>query len=301
MNTGIQRVGGLRPSAAVARGPAFSATEPHLISRRFLRIVGILPVAISLWPAVAPAQASSGRAASAKPHLTASINARTIYPGQKVEIAGALRPASDSGRVYLERRDGRRWSRIAATTARGTSKFAFGVKPRSAGVTFFRVYRPATRHFAAALSPSLRLFVYYTHYLSEVQPVTEQPYGPFVGPVELNGVSYSKSLSDDQLGGCDTRETWGYNLSRSATRFKAVVGMDDNSPSDTGVTFTVITDGVTRANAGPLSIGHPVAIDLDVTGTLRLELQSTLIEGDFGACSYDGRAAWGNALYFASK
>ena len=63
----------------------------------------------------------------------------------------------------------------------------------------------------------------------------------------------------------------------------------------------MVTDGIQRGSWGPLTLGHPAKISLNVKGNLRLDLEMTLDSSPNGQCGYDGSAVWGNALFYSSK
>lgn len=121
-------------------------------------------------------------------------------------------------------------------------------------------------------------------YLSDLEPA-ELPingWGPYErdrangeqgagdgGPIMLRGLGYEKGL------GVHARSVLSYDLGGYASRFRAIVGIDDSVGSTAAsVAFRVLVDGVERFNAGPLGrASDPVVVDLDVAGVQRLTLE----------------------------
>lgn len=267
-------------------------------------------VVVVLGACGAAALASSAFASSAlaghhklrKVHVTESLSASSLYPKQKLGVTGRLSPAKVGQQVQLQLLEGHKWTTVAKTGVNGQGAFGFTTTPIRAGYSEYRVYRKQSRRYAAGASPARKVLVYFMHYLSDIQPVGYMYFAPYTGSQEVNGVTYAHSIYDPRLGGasCDPSETWDYNLKRAATLFRAVVGMSDNSPSSTGVTFTVITDGIQRGSWGPLTLGHSATIRLSVKGNLRLELKMNYVEGRSDYCP-NGNAVWGNANFYSSK
>lgn len=114
--------------------------------------------------------------------------------------------------------------------------------------------------------------------------------------VEINAKQYLQSLS----WGCDNEYADSYcgsegisaeyNLSRSYRRFQTTVGLGDTSPSEALFTFRVLGDGRVLYEK-QLGLGQEQAIDVDVTGVLRLRLMA-VASSTFDDTAY---ANWGSA------
>lgn len=119
--------------------------------------------------------------------------------------------------------------------------------------------------------------------------------------VEINAKQYLQSLSWE----CDNAysdSTCGsegmsaeYNLSRSYRRFQTTVGLGDTSPSAAVFTFRVLGDGRVLYEK-KLGLGQEQAVDVDVTGVLRLRLMA-VASSTFGDYAY---ANWGSAHLLGS-
>lgn len=99
------------------------------------------------------------------------------------------------------------------------------------------------------------------------------------GPEEVSGTQYSNTLYED--GGSCKDISATYQLNRKYRQFQATVGLDDRSDSGANFTFEVFTGDQADQLATPvrtISFGHIVSIDVDVTGSLRMEPYATCNE-----------------------
>jgi hypothetical protein len=105
----------------------------------------------------------------------------------------------------------------------------------------------------------------------------------------INGQSYSHSQAAQFCFGSHERK-WSYTLARSYTRFRATVGLSDDSAAGSVVKFEILADGHS-VFAKEMQRGQAAAIDLPVQNILTVTLVSTLLSDD-GGC---GRATaeWG--------
>lgn len=108
-----------------------------------------------------------------------------------------------------------------------------------------------------------------TQYLDEVSPVSGEVSG---GSVTLKGKQYPHGFSwqDD----CYTDSlTVAYDLGTHYRRLRATVGQVDSSSSSTGVGQVEVFGDGKKLWTQSIEFGKPVALDLDVSGVLRLELK----------------------------
>jgi hypothetical protein len=154
-----------------------------------------------------------------------------------------------------------------------------------------------------------------------VGPAAEQPAGADKSPVSVPGSSagpgsvYIEDFDDTSTSDpYDSRETasingadhphsqgaqfcfgdkdrkWEYDLGRKYARFHAVVGLDDDSATETVVRYEVIGDGRVLYSQD-VGFGMSLPVDVSVENVLRLRLVTTLLskEGSCGAAT----AQWG--------
>ena len=114
------------------------------------------------------------------------------------------------------------------------------------------------------------------------------------GEAEINGESFQDSL----IVYAGSQSCYlEYNFGRDWNRFKASVGVTDDSPSDLQVRFEVFGDGKELFNQ-VLSFGQSAPVDVDVVGVLRLRLQTTTVTTPKSSASR--YAVWGNARRIGS-
>lgn len=95
------------------------------------------------------------------------------------------------------------------------------------------------------------------------------------GPRDVNGKTYKQSIYVPLT--CSV-STAGYNLGRQHKRLSAMIGMADDASADDVIRFIVLRDGQV-ALTRDLRVGQDAAVDLDVTGVLRLTLKVTSPNG----------------------
>lgn len=122
-----------------------------------------------------------------------------------------------------------------------------------------------------------------TRFLEQVRAVTGSPDGP---TFNVSGVTYTHGV---EVLPCST-QTIGYDLGRDFRRFQATAGVLDDAPSDARVRIEIVRDGQILST-NDLGLGDTAAIDIDVTGALRLEITATKIAGSqcFGVGFGDAR------------
>jgi hypothetical protein len=103
---------------------------------------------------------------------------------------------------------------------------------------------------------------------------------PYYGAIDLNGQRFFNSLSWAAAGPSDLVGEW--SLGRSYRRFRAVVGLSDQSDAGGQVKFEVIGDGRSLYEA-TLPLGEAATLDLAVPGVLRLTLRTSRLDSSEGA------------------
>jgi NPCBM/NEW2 domain-containing protein len=136
---------------------------------------------------------------------------------------------------------------------------------------------PGAAHNAPAVPP--------TQDLMDMTPVNGSGIGFKSGPQEVDTSTYDQTLYIDVSDGIN--HTITYQLNRQYTRFHAIVGPADSSPSSISVTFRVLVDGHPVGVGKTLQVGQTAQINVDVTGAFRLTLQ------DYGPYSFNSvTAVW---------
>ncbi|WP_238006080.1 NPCBM/NEW2 domain-containing protein [Dactylosporangium sp. AC04546] len=112
----------------------------------------------------------------------------------------------------------------------------------------------------------------------------EQPAGDG-SALTVGGVTYPKGV------GAHAASDVTVPLGGACSRFTAVAGLDaEVGTSSTGVTFSVLGDGVTLWTSPTVTAGAPVALDVSVAGRTNLRL----VVGSAGSVDYD-HADWADA------
>jgi hypothetical protein len=133
-------------------------------------------------------------------------------------------------------------------------------------------------------------------YLSRLAPVGSDLDSSGGAAVQMNGEAYIRALTAGT--NCDRSVGVDYDLGRHYRTLKGLVGVTDASASAAQVQFDVIVDG-RNVYSQTTKLGAPVAMDVDVTQGLRLELRATRIDAD---CDYDTRATavWADPQLFGA-
>lgn len=115
------------------------------------------------------------------------------------------------------------------------------------------------------------------------------------GPQDLSGTTYDDSLTAELQSCFGPQLSIEYDLGRDFNRFRAVVGLSDDSNSSGSVRFETIVDGE-RVDDRRLSLGDSQLVDVSVADGLRLELLMTFPDTSGGGCEEPTLfAVWGNA------
>jgi hypothetical protein len=108
---------------------------------------------------------------------------------------------------------------------------------------------------------------------------------------DINGRSHIHSQGAQFCFG-DKDRKWEYNLGRRYDRFRATVGLDDNSTTEAVVRYEVVGDGRTLY-LQDVRFGESFPIDVSAQNVLRLQLVTTLLSEE-GSCG-SATAQWGEA------
>lgn len=226
-------------SQVTAGGTATPAVVTHIPDPHDHRSAGHAPV-----PPVAPRR-RRGRA-----FLVAALAVLALVGGGVFVLNGLAAPAAATDPVAAPTT-----SATATTSARSTTP------PPST----------ASASSTSGVDPSE------TAYLSQLEYVDEDVaavYGRLrADTYSTGGEQYGRSvLLFSSCGNRDGGNYWvEYDLSQDYTRFTAAVGLSDDSAADSAVTYSITGDQRPLA-AGPLTLGQVDALDIDVSGVLRLRL-----------------------------
>ena len=126
--------------------------------------------------------------------------------------------------------------------------------------------------------------------------VTRYGGNPGTSLATMNGVSYTHALSAATPSCVSTPPSFQYDLGRDYRQLTTTVGVSDDSPSDAIVLFEVLVDG-RNVFSQTATLGKPVAVKVDVTGGLRLEIDATQTGG---SCSntVSTTTVWADAELF---
>ncbi|MFD0274569.1 NPCBM/NEW2 domain-containing protein [Kitasatospora sp. NPDC127111] len=130
-----------------------------------------------------------------------------------------------------------------------------------------------------------------TQYLSDNDPFSST-YGVENGAALVNGTNYAHSVSLRTDLGSIPANAAEYNLERAWQTFTATIGVRDDSPTGTVLTFEVFVDGRSVAQQ-TLSLGQSQQLTVDVRDALRLKIVVTYATtANLSPYSY---GAWGDA------
>ncbi|MGW9432769.1 NPCBM/NEW2 domain-containing protein [Streptomyces decoyicus] len=128
-----------------------------------------------------------------------------------------------------------------------------------------------------------------TQYLSDLEPLMSTQ-GVDNGAATVNGAGFprSVSLSVNAAGPVNEAE---YNIGRQWPKFRATIGLRDDSPTGGQLSFEIRADGKSIFKRS-VSLGQAQDVSLDLNGALRLKLTLTY-SGQDSANYYYG--TWGEA------
>lgn len=230
-----------------------------------LGVVAVL-AAVAVVFVGAPANAAAGT-------ITAAVSKGTVDPGQTLYVVGKVTPPTLTPVVVVQRLVAGKWlDRASGSVNKTTGAYKIAIKPSSGGLYSLRV----RSNGRTIVSKTTYLRVYTSSYLTDLEPVKLD--GAYETEADLNGKYYPKSIHvrTNPIHFCE-QYTYAseYNLSRKYSRLVVVAGWDDDEGASGAVAdFAVRADGVVVAS-GQLATGSFRAIDVSVSGKLRLRLEVT--------------------------
>ena len=133
-------------------------------------------------------------------------------------------------------------------------------------------------------------------FLADMTPVQDGNQPIQGSTVTMNGVDYAHAISA-QLD-CSSTDTYQYDLGRHFRSLTSKVGLSDNSVNTAKVLFEVIVDG-RKVFSQNTTLGKPVALNVDVTGVLRLQVDAT-ITNSCDSMGPSSTAVWADAELFGT-
>jgi hypothetical protein len=226
-------------------------------------------LAILLLPIATSASASAQMSVTALPN-------RTLVPTDTTfHISGSVVSTTTPLVARLQQLVKKTWNYVGVARTSATGAYVIYIKETQVGTDTLRVVifkspampSPTTAHLA--ISSTFKVTVAAWTYLSNWNMVEGQ--ADNTGQVQINGVSYSNSLSFDNYNSDPNQVVVGYNLNRHCYSLTGVLGLDDSDRAGYYGEFTVLTDGKTVLDT-TVSFGQTNQMNLNVSGVLRLEL-----------------------------
>ncbi len=147
-----------------------------------------------------PAQPAQTAATSL---LTASKTRLEVLRGRTALVSGKLRPRKAGRRVVLERRDGRKWKRLAADSTDASGRYTLKPRAKSTGSALVRVRFAGDATARSAQRTVGRLNVYRSSLASR--------YDAYGGPLACGGrLGYDSMVVANKSLPCGTRLTIRY-------------------------------------------------------------------------------------------
>lgn len=214
-----------------------------------MRILLTALVSAILLVGVAPAaQASTSYA------VTISSTAATLDLGRSFTLKGTVSPNAAGKSVAIQRKyAGGSWTTITHDTLSSGSQYSKSIKPTRAAVTSYRVVKAAAGSRRTGISATKVVTVYRWRYLTDLPQVSHD-----LGAEESNGATIMGRVFPYSV--VETNGTSiTYKLNGLCTKFTAVVGMDDSSPTgSTGfaMVFQTYSGVVGSMFSSPVAIGN---------------------------------------------
>jgi hypothetical protein len=92
--------------------------------------------------------------------LTARSNRASMALGRTATISGQVTPAHHGQRIRLQRKQGRTWRTVQAKPLPASGRYHFGLRPRTTGTSWWRIYKASDTDHIGAISRTFRLVVY---------------------------------------------------------------------------------------------------------------------------------------------
>lgn len=218
-----------------------------------------------------------------------------VTVGKKVYVKGKTSKSLKGKRVSLQIKVGKRWNTVATAKVQADRTFKLSAKATKAGKQRYRVAHPSTRTTKTSVSTSFTYTVWKWYSVINLGQVASEGFYLTNSGQEatLRGVRYTRSLVNmSEDGG-----TAFYNVNGKCTKFKATVGIDDDSANGATRSFALRSDDI-RTHLTTTSVGNPVKVTGEVKGAFRMGLELGTRLDDRSGYSY---GVFGNPQVFCSK
>lgn len=130
-------------------------------------------------------------------------------------------------------------------------------------------------------------------YLADLTPLAGE--NADTDPQQMGGVFYAHAVSASSGGCAGNHQTiFSYVINRKYARFRAVIGLDDQSLDGIHVQIAVIADGRSLFSR-TFTAGHTAIVNRSITGVRELKLEQIYLGPNPDICSTSATAVWGNA------
>jgi Lamin Tail Domain/Fibronectin type III domain len=92
--------------------------------------------------------------------LTARLNRTSMALGRSATISGQVAPAHRGQQIRLQQKRGRTWHTAQKKALPASGRYSFGLRPRTTGTSWWRVYKASDTDHVGAISQSFRLVAY---------------------------------------------------------------------------------------------------------------------------------------------
>ncbi len=131
---------------------------------------------------------------------------------------------------------------------------------------------PSPSRTTTSSSPSGSTAPSSMQYLSELDPLTSTQ-GVDTSAATVNGTGFARSVTQTANAGGPVNDA-EYNIERRWQKFKATIGLRDDSPSGGRLTFEVSADGKSLYKQS-VSLGQTQDVNVDLHSALRIKLTVT--------------------------
>jgi hypothetical protein len=224
--------------------------------------------------ATALAVGAAGLAAVAAPAqagvpwlVTVKADATQVTVGQTVSFSGKVTPGGRAAglKVVLQEKVGKRWKGQDTDRLSARGRYHLSDKPTVNTSRQYRVVMPATASHAKGISPKVKVDVYdwsklYDHELVNEDGLQRRD------PVDLNGVSYPKSIAAFWTGQTSVE----FNVNHLCIALKGTFGIDDRSQTGAQSTVSALADG-TQVYTHTFAVGEKAVQRIALDSPLKLK------------------------------
>jgi hypothetical protein len=211
--------------------------------------------------------------------VTAAPSTTLVQTHTWFRITGTVVHPNSPKILRLQQYMKRAWTNVAYAHMTKVNTYSILAAESQIGTAYFRVAifksnsLPKPKAAPLVVSPTFSVAIATWTFLEKWN--SDEGGGQNTGHAEINGVTYNQSLRfSGNAAISDLTQSVGYNLARRCYRLKAVVGIDDNSPSGSVGEFVMQTDGNSVFD-NSLGLGQDQPISFDVADVMYLDLLAT--------------------------